>query len=82
MTIIESIKTRKSCRSYSDRAIKPEKLSELRQFLASNTKTPFGSLVRFHLIDFNEMEIGELKNLTTYGVIKGAVQFIVGTVTK
>jgi len=82
MTIIETIKTRKSCRTYCNRAIEPEKLAELRQFLASNTKTPFGSKVRFHLIDFNEMEIGELKNLTTYGVIKGARQFIVGTVEK
>jgi nitroreductase len=82
MTIIETIKIRKSCRTYSDRAIEPEKLSELLQFLASNTKTPFGSRVRFHLIDFNEMEIGALKNLTTYGVIKGARQFIVGTVEK
>jgi nitroreductase len=82
MTIIETIKTRKSCRTYCNRAIEPEKLAELRQFLASNTKTPFGSKVRFHLIDFNEMEIVELKNLTTYGVIKGARQFIVGTVEK
>jgi hypothetical protein len=54
----------------------------LRQFLASNTKAPFGSKVRSQLIDFNEMEIGALKNLTTYGVIKGARQFIVGTVEK
>ena len=82
MTIIETITIRKSCRTYSDRAIEPEKLSELRQFLASNIKTPFGSKVRFQLIDFNEMEIGELKNLTTYGVIKGARQFIVGAVEK
>jgi hypothetical protein len=82
MTIIETIKTRKSCRTYSNRAIEPEKLAELRQFLASNTKTPFGSKVRFHLIDFNEMEVSELKHLTTYGVIKGARQFIVGTVEK
>jgi nitroreductase len=80
MTIIETITNRKSCRTYGDRTIEPGKLSELRQFLASNTTTPFGSKVRFHLIDFNEMEIGELKNLTTYGVIKGARQFIVGTV--
>lgn len=82
MTIIETIKIRKSCRTYSSRAIEPEKLSELRQFLASSTKPPFGSRVRFHLIDFNELEIGELKNLTTYGVIKGARQFIVGTLEK
>ena len=82
MTVIETIKNRKSCRTYSDRGIEPEKLAELKQFLASNTKTLFGSKVRFHLVDFNEMEIGELKNLTTYGVIKGARQFIVGTVEK
>ena len=82
MTIIETIKIRKSCRTYSSRAIEPETLVELKQFLASNTKTPFGSKVRFHLINFNEMEIGELKNLTTYGVIKGARQFIVGTAEK
>ena len=82
MTIIETIQTRKSCRTYSNRAIEPEKLAELRQFLALNTKTPFGSKVRFDLIDFNKLEIGKLKKLTTYGVIKGARQFIVGTVIK
>lgn len=82
MTIIESIKIRRSCRSYGDGVIEPEKLAELKQSLASNTKTPFGCKVRFHLIDFNEMEIGELKKLTTYGVIKGARQFIAGTVEK
>jgi len=82
MTIIETIKTRKSCRTYSNKPIEPGKISELRQFLASNKEAPFGSNVRFLLLDFNELEISELKNLTTYGVIKGARQFIVGTVEK
>lgn len=82
MTIIETIKTRKSCRTYSNKPIEPGKISELRQFLASNKETPFRSKVRFLLLDFNELEISELKNLTTYGVIKGARQFIVGTVEK
>ena len=82
MTIIETIKDRKSCRTYSDKPVEPGKISELRQFLASNKETPFGSKVRFLLLDFNELEISELKNLTTYGVIKGARQFIVGTVEK
>jgi len=82
MTIIETIKTRISCRTYSNAPIELEKLAELRQFLASNKETPFGSEVRFQLIDFNELEISELKHLTTYGVIKGARQFIVGTVEK
>jgi len=82
MTIIETIKTRKSCRTFTTRVIEPEKLAELRQCLASIPKPPFGSVVLFHLIDFNEMENEELKKLTTYGVIKGARQFIVGTVER
>jgi hypothetical protein len=82
MTVIETIQTRKSCRTYGSRAIEPEKLAELRQFLTWNRETPFRSKVRFHLIDFNELEISELKKLTTYGVIQGARQFIVGTVIK
>lgn len=82
MTIIESIKTRKSCRTCNNEPIEPGKTAELKKFLASNTRTPFGSKVRFHLLDFNELERSELKNLTTYGVIKGARQFIVGTVEK
>ena len=82
MTIIETIQNRKSCRTYGHKPIEPEKLAELRQFLATNTKTPFGSNVRFLLLDFNDMEIGELKKLTTYGVIKGARQFMVGTAIK
>jgi hypothetical protein len=82
MTMIGTIQTRKSCRNYGNRAIEPEKLTELRQFLATNTNTPFGSKVRFLLLDFDELETGELKKLTTYGVIKGARQFMVGTVIK
>jgi nitroreductase len=82
MTIIDTIKVRKSCRTYSNRVIEPDKLAQLRQFLVLNIKTPFGSKVRFHLIDFNKMDIVEVKKLTTYGVIKGARQFIVGTVEK
>ncbi len=82
MTLIETIKTRKSCRTYGTRAVEPEKLAELRQFLASNRETPFGGRVRFQLLDLNEMSSGELGKLTTYGVIKGARQFMVGTVEK
>ncbi|MFZ4437388.1 MAG: nitroreductase family protein [Syntrophales bacterium] len=80
--MIETIKARKSCRTYSDKPIEPERLAELRQFLASKQEAPFGGKVRFFLLDFNELEIGELKNLTTYGVIKGARQFIAGAVQK
>jgi nitroreductase len=82
MTMIETIQIRKSCRTYADRAIEPAKLAELREFLAAATGTPFGSRVRFHLLNFSELETGELKKLTTYGIIKGASHFLVGAVEK
>jgi len=82
MTIIETIKTRISCRTYGSKPIEPDKLTELKQFLTANKEAPFGSKVRFLLLDFDQLKIGELKKLTTYGVIKGATQFIAGTVEK
>jgi hypothetical protein len=82
MLIIKTIEFRKSCRTYGDKAIESEKLDELRQFLATNIKAPFGNRVRFDLIDLNEMDVADLNKLTTYGVIKGARQFIVGTTEK
>jgi nitroreductase len=82
MTIIETIRIRKSCRTYSDRAIEPAKLAELGEFLEAESKAPFGSRIRFQLLDFRELETGELKKLTTYGIIKGAGHFMVGAVEK
>lgn len=82
MTMIATIQSRKSCRTYGGRSMEPEKSAALREFLAVNTRVPFGSQVRFLLLDLDEPEIGELKNLTTYGIIKGARHFIVGAVEK
>jgi hypothetical protein len=50
--------------------------------MASNTEKPFGGNVRFQLLNLDDREIGNLKNLGTYGVIKGARQFIIGAVKK
>jgi nitroreductase len=82
MIFIEAIQIRKSCRTYSGENIEPGKLDELKRFLESNNKTVFGSKLRFHLLDFSEPEIGDLRRLSTYGVIQGARQFIVGAVKK
>lgn len=82
MTIVETIKSRTSCRTYSDEQVEIEKLSELQNFLISNKAAPFGSNVRFQLLNLDEREIGNIKNLGTYGVIRGARQFIVGAVKK
>jgi hypothetical protein len=60
--------------------MEPGKLKWLKEFLEQNTGSPFGSRLRFRLMDFDEMDISEMKPLGTYGVIKGARQFIVGAV--
>lgn len=82
MTIVETISRRRSCRTYDARAIEPEKISILREYLALNRGEPFGSALRFEVMDFKEMEPGELKKLTTYGVIRGARHFMAGAVEK
>ena len=80
MSIIETIRMRVSCRTYSNAAIEPDKMERLTENLRSNTNAPFGSKIRFELMNFDMMDMSELKGLGTYGVIKGARQFIVGAV--
>jgi hypothetical protein len=80
MSIIETIRMRVSCRTYSNTAIEPDKMERLTENLRSNTNAPFGGKIRFELMNFDMMDMSELKGLGTYGVIKGARQFIVGAV--
>ena len=80
MSIIETIRMRVSCRTYSNTAIEPDKMERLTENLRSNTNAPFGSKIRFELMNFDMMDMSELKGLGTYCVIKGARQFIVGAV--
>lgn len=80
MSIIETIKERISCRTYSDRPIEPDKTETLRTFLKANTLSPFGSEIRFQLLDFTELGMSETRIRGTYGVIKGARQFMAGAV--
>jgi hypothetical protein len=80
MSTIEAIRMRVSCRTYSNTAVEPDKIAKLTEYLKSNTDVPFGSKIRFELLNFNNMNMSELKLLGTYGVIKGARQFIVGAV--
>jgi nitroreductase len=80
MSIIETIKERTSCRTYSDRPIEPDKTEALKTFLKANTTSPFGSEIRFQLLNFNELGMSETRIPGTYGVIKGARQFMAGAV--
>ena len=80
MSIIETMRIRISCRTYSNLAVEPDKLEKLTEYLRSNTNAPFGGKIRFELMNFDKMEPSELRHLGTYGVIKGAGWFIAGAV--
>jgi len=54
----------------------------LREFLSLNTTGPFGSRIRFELIDFDETPREMLKSLGTYSIIKDARMFMAGCVEK
>jgi hypothetical protein len=80
--MIENIKKRISCRTYRNESLEAGKLDALKAVLASSTQAPFGNRVRFELFDFEKMSADEIRACGTYGVIKGARQFIVGAVVK
>ena len=82
MLTSDSMKKRFSCRTYKYGPIKEDDQQKLRDFLLVNVRGPFGSRVRFELIDLAGKEIDEIKTLGTYGIIKGARIFIVGAVVK
>ncbi len=82
MSIVETITIRRSCRTYSDRPVETDKLAQLKAFLEANTGAPFGSPIRFELLDFSDLDADELSPLGTYGVIRGARLYIIGAVGK
>jgi len=71
---------RTSSRNYDERTIEPEKRREIEDYLSLNETGPFGSTVRFQLLDYAEGGQDQTEKLRTYGVIKGARLFIVGAV--
>ncbi|HOD29194.1 MAG TPA: nitroreductase family protein [Syntrophales bacterium] len=78
MTIIQAIERRISCRTYRPVPLEPEKIERLAEALLANTTGPFGSRIRFALIRSERLGRTELRPPGTYGVIKGARDFIAG----
>ena len=81
MTARDLIDRRYSCRSYRERPIAAEHKEALEAFMATRTRGPLGSAVRFGLIAAEPDDASALRRLGTYGFIKGATGFIVGAVT-
>lgn len=82
MSMIETIQRRCSIRSYSSTEVEDEKIRQMKEYLESNKKGPFGNQVRFQLIDASGYDKNELKQLGTYGNIAGTRLFIAGAVQK
>ena len=80
MAITEIIKKRFSCRTYSEKSIEDKVLQEFLTILNSAHKGPFGNEPKFRLIHLASFTAQEAKKLGTYGVIKNARLFLVGTI--
>ncbi|MFX0149686.1 MAG: nitroreductase family protein [Candidatus Hodarchaeota archaeon] len=80
-SIVETIQTRVSCRTYSSQQINENTKNQLIAFLKKKQSTPFPGRTRFELLEPIKIEKSEWKKLGTYGFIKGAQSFIVGAIT-
>jgi hypothetical protein len=78
--ISEIIEKRFSCRTYLEKSLEDKVMQELVTALSSVHKGPFGNEPRFKLIHLKSFTAQEGKKLGTYGVIKNASLFLVGTI--
>jgi len=78
--ITEIIRQRFSCRRYFEKPIAEDMRQRLADFLSSNGTGPLGTPVRLKLVAATEEDRNALKGLGTYGIIRGAMGFIVGAV--
>jgi nitroreductase len=80
MQITEIIKKRISCRTYSEKPIEANVLKEFSALVNAAHTGPFGNQPKFKLIKLMSLTPQEWKKLGTYGVIKNARIFLVGSI--
>jgi nitroreductase len=78
---IELIKERKSCRSFIEREVEPDKSGKLEAFI-SKINSGAGINARFLLIKREINENMKAEKLGTYGFISGAGSFIAGVISR
>ena len=76
--VTDLIKKRTSWRSYLNRPLDETIKEKLYESLASLNVGPFGTQLRFQLLEVDQAEAEEKKKLGTYGVISGCRSFITG----
>lgn len=80
MKASEAIKKRISVRRYSDEPVGVKQRAELEEYSHDNARGPFGSEVRFQLLDLEPLGREEMRRLGTYGMIRGARLYLLGAV--
>lgn len=80
-SILEIIRARSSCRSYTCQPVETVKLETLRACFAS-LEGPFGTKARFAILDTTGWGQGKINALGTYGTIQGAKLFLVGMIAR
>lgn len=78
--VIDLIKNRSSRRSYESRPLSAHLREIIRKYLEAQTSGPLGHKTRFQLIEKDDPALFDNARLGTYGFIKNARNFIVGTV--
>ncbi|NVM17389.1 MAG: nitroreductase family protein [Candidatus Lokiarchaeota archaeon] len=85
-SIIDIIKERTSWRTYTNKLLEDDTKEKILQILQlKDFKSPFSGNAekcRFELISVPEFDPEEKKKIGTYGIIKGAQEFIVGATEK
>ncbi|UCC18833.1 MAG: nitroreductase [Promethearchaeota archaeon] len=85
-SIIDIIKERVSCRTYSGQPLEKDIRENVIKLLENHDlKSPFSEFagrVRFKLVSVPDFDPNESKKLGTYGLIKGVQDFVVGAVEK
>jgi nitroreductase len=76
----ELVAVRSSCRTFSGETIPDDKLSHLVEIMDTLPAAPFGGAARFRLVEMKDKDGAAARRTGTYGIIRGARWFIVGSI--
>jgi len=79
--IAELVRQRRSCRSFDGLGLEPPVLAEVEEH-AAGVKPPFGSRLRFGIIDNERVRAENLFSAGSYGMIKGARFYLAALVRR
>ncbi len=80
MSYMEAMKKRTSVRAYRPEALKKEDAGALKALCRESSVGPFGNRVRLKFLELAALSREDLKGLGTYGIIRGARQYILAAV--